>query len=336
MFTSSDLANLDLVLDAFKLPRTGDPSEVSGGTLNDNYHVTTADGPFFARRYRTGIEADRIRHEHSITRWVADRHAPAIAPLARPTGETVVEVEGRLWSLFPWVDGRAPVRGEIRPLEAEAIGEAHGHVQHLLADHPESEGASLKLLSERVAWDTSASLESLAAIEDRATEVGATQSLLDALAFQHQLLESEPSRSFEEFDWLPTQLLHGDFHDQQVLRGAGDTVGGVVDWELTQPASRVWELIRSLHFARLLETDLLERYLVGYRRHVKLTEDECRAGIEFWWQNTLHGTWVYRAYFLEGNERVTAFFPETDRHLRSFADPRQRTQVADRLVAVLA
>lgn len=335
MLTASDLASLDRVLDAFELPRSGDPSEVSGGTLNDNYHVVTADGPLFARRYRADIETDRVRHEHSITRWVADGGAPAIAPLASPEGETVIEVEGRLWALFPWVDGRAPIRGEIMPGEAEAIGEAHGHIQRLLADHPESEGASLKLLAERVAWDTAAALESLARIVERATEVGASTDLFDAFAFQRQLLETDPPRSFAEFDWLPSQLLHGDFHDQQILLGDGETVAGVVDWEMTQPASRVWELIRSLHFSMVLETDRLEPYLGGYRRHMALTEEECRTGIEFWWQNRLHGTWAYRAYLLEGNDLVTAFFPEMDRHLRSFADPRRRTQIADRLVAAL-
>ncbi|MBT5774482.1 MAG: hypothetical protein HOH95_08905, partial [Dehalococcoidia bacterium] len=76
-------------------------------------------------------------------------------------------------------------------------------------------------------------------------------------------------------------------------------------------------------------------YLGGYRKQMALSEDECRAGIEFWWQNRLHGTWAYRAYFLEGNDRVTAFFPEMDRHLRAFADPRWREQIADRLVAAL-
>ncbi len=335
VISHSDIATLDRVLQPFELSRTGEPSEVEGGSLNDNYRVPTDVGPVFARRNRPDLERGRIEHEHAITRWVADRGAPAIAPRASAEGETIIEVDEQLWALFPWVDGRVPARGQITPGEAEAIGEVHAQIQRLLADHPESEGASIKLLKERVDWDTAAALEALAEVEERATEAGASANLLEALTFRRQLLETEPPRSFDEFDWLPCQLLHGDFHDQQILLGTGETVAGVVDWEMTQPAARIWELIRSLHYSKLLETDLLEHYLGGYHKHMTLTEDECRFGVEFWWQNRLHGTWVYRAYFLEGNERVTAFFPETDRHLRSFADPRQREEIANRLVAAI-
>lgn len=335
MATPPDVATLDRLLDAFELSRTGEPSEVSGGTLNDNYRVPTSDGPIFARRYRAELDADRIRYEHTITRWVADRGAPAIAPHATSGGDTVVQLDDRLWSLFPWVHGRAPVRDEITAPEAEAIGQVHGQIQHLLANHPESESASLKLISHRAAWDTEASLASLVEIEQRATEVGASSDVLEALALQRQLLETEEPSAFAEFDWLPSQLLHGDFHDQQVLLGEDASIIGVVDWEMTQRAARVWELIRSLRFSRLLETELLESYLVGFRNHVMLTEEECRVGVEFWWQNRLHSTWVHRAYFLEGNERVAELLPSTDQHLRSFADPHQRTHIADRLVAAL-
>jgi Ser/Thr protein kinase RdoA (MazF antagonist) len=335
MVTSSDTASLDLVLEAFDLSRAGKPSEVPGGTLNGNYRVPSANGPVFARCYRFELDREWIEHEHAVTHWVAEHGGPAIAPLSTPDGQTVIVTDGRLWALFPWVDGRQHVRGELTSGETEAIGEAHGHIQRLLADHPESEGASLKLLSDRVAWNTEASLESLAEVVERATASDASSDLLGALTFQQRLLESEPSREFAEFDWLPCQMLHGDFHDQQILLGADETVAGVVDWEMTQPAARVWELVRSLHFSKVLETELLEHYLGGYRKHMTLTKDECRAAIEFWWQNRLHGTWAYRAYFLEGSDLVTDFFPEMDRHLRSFAEPRQRERIADRLVAAL-
>jgi len=117
-----------------------------------------------------------------------------------------------------------------------------------------------------------------------------------------------------------------------VLLGAEDAVVAVVDWELTRAAARIWELVRALSFSQVLETDLLAHYLRGFRRHVTLSEEECREGIELWWQTRLHGTWVYATYFLEGNERVAPFLEETDRHLRRFADERWRRAIADRLI----
>jgi thiamine kinase-like enzyme len=110
-------------------------------------------------------------------------------------------------------------------------------------------------------------------------------------------------------------------------------VVAVVDWELARVALRVWELIRSLSFSLILETELVDDYLRGYARHVRLTAEECRAGVELWWQTRLHGTWVWEAYFLEGNERVGALLDETDAHLRRFADAGWRSAIAERLIA---
>ncbi len=327
------VASIDSLLEAFDLSRVGDASEATGGTLNGNYRVPTSDGPRFARCYRADLERERVEHKHAITRWVADRGAPAVAPLLTSGGESVQEIGGRLWALFPWVNSRGHARGKISPNEAAGIGRVHGQIQAILAQHPASAGASLKLLAKRVAWDTTAALESVSELIERATDDGASSELLDGLVFQRDLLQSEPPREFAEFDWLPSQLLHGDFHDQQILLSDQETVAGVVDWEMTRPASRVWELVRSLQFSRVLETPLLEHYLRGYCEHVTLTEQECRAGIEFWWQNRLHGTWATAPTSSKATIEWWPSFPRQTDNLRAFADPAWRTAIADRFVA---
>ncbi len=199
----------------------------------------------------------------------------------------------------------------MTPREAESIGAAHGLTQRALLEHPESAGITLQGLSDQLAWDTGRSLEMIKRIERQAARAPEHRAVVEVLSFQRQLLESGAARSFSELSDLPCQLLHGDFHDQQVLLDDDASVVAVVDWELIRPAARVWELIRSLSFSHVLETDLLEHYVSGFRRHVALTEDECRGGIELWWQTRLHGTWVYEAYFLEQNDRTGPLFEET-------------------------
>ena len=189
------------------------------------------------------------------------------------------------------------------------------------------------MLAEQLAWDTDASIEALRRVEEAARERLEDRAVLEAIEFHRRLLEGDVARPFSEIGELPCQLLHGDLHDEQVLLAEDDSVVGVVDWELTRVAARVWELIRSRSFSGVLETHLPDHYLRGFRGHVQLTEQECRGGIELWWQTRLHGTWVYEVYFLEGNDRVRPLLGETDRHLRRFADETWRTQIADRLVA---
>ena len=141
--SQSESQQIDSVLAVHQLRRAGEPSRVLAGTLNANYRVETDDGPVFARQYRSDLEIERIQREHEITRWVADRGIPAIPPRSEAGGETVVEVEGRFWSIFPWVDGRVPVRGSLSSRQAESIGEVHGQIQEALAEHPDSRGVAL-------------------------------------------------------------------------------------------------------------------------------------------------------------------------------------------------
>ena len=96
-------------------------------------------------------------------------------------------------------------------------------------------------------------------------------------------------------------------------------------------AARAWEVIRSLSFSGLLHTQRLEDYLRGYGQHGSLTEDECRLGVELWWQSRVTRAWVWSAYFLQGNERVAAFMPGIVPELERLADPVMRQDLVERL-----
>jgi Ser/Thr protein kinase RdoA (MazF antagonist) len=330
----AEIADLDAVLERYGRRREGEASVVSAGTLNRNFRVATDRGPVFARRHRDGVVLDRVHREHEVIRWASERDVPAMAPLAASDGATVVEIEGGLWALFPWIEGRTLPRGEATPREVEALGEMHGRVRRALVDHPESSGAgSVAALREALHWDTAESLAALDAIEPRVRADPERTHLEEGLAVQRRLLEGGAARPLSDFESLPRQLLHGDFHEQQVLVDADGAVVAVVDWEMVRVAPRVWELIRSLSYSLVLETELVDDYLRGFRRHVSLTAEECRAGVELWWQTRLHSTWVWEAYFLEGNERVGELLADTDAHLRRFADEGWRAAIADRLVA---
>lgn len=311
---------LDGALDTFGKRRVGAAAPVGGGTLNWNYLVETTSGPVFARRWRTGHPAEQIRAEHELLEWVSARDIPAVQPFKSRDGDTVMDIEGANWSLFPWVGGRTTVRGEIGPDDAEALGEMHGRIHAVLAEHPGSSGEAGQL-----PWVTAESLADLVMVRRVAVERGTPQEVIDGIDLQVRLLETSLVRPRSDLlPGLPTQMTHGDYHDQQVLFGADGRIVAVNDWEMHRVLPRVWEVIRSVAFARLYEEPGLAAYLNGYRRHVQLSEEECRLGIEAWWYGRLHSRWVYWTYFMENNERVAEFFPETRRELAQMANERWR------------
>lgn len=323
----SDFAGeLPAVLAAYGLTALREPAPVLGGTLNWNFRVETSAGPAFVRRYRDNLETERIAGEHQLTAWVAGRGIPAPVPFHAADGASIIELGPARWAIFPWAPGATLQRGKLSPSQARALGSLHGRLQATLAGHPASAGASMQL-----AWDKAESLAALELIALKARETGAAGWLQRGLQRQHTMLDAleVPPPAF--YSSLPVQLLHGDFHDQQVL-WEGERVTALVDWEIWHADPRIWEVVRSLAFSLMLESPLLEEYLGGYRAHVQLGEAECSLGLRLWWQSRLVGLWVWAAYFLQGNERVAAFFPATVAELDRIADDRWREAIETRFI----
>lgn len=308
---------------AFGYEPIDSPELVGSGTLNWNYRLETTDGPLFIRKHRAERTRDHLRAEHAFVAWVAERGIPAPLPQSHPDGETILEHEGSLWALYPWIDAAPPVRGAMTERQVWAAGEMHGRIHAVLDHHP-----ARAVRVERLGYDTPASmalLEHLAAIAfQRGHEV-----LIEAIQLQRSLLEVHGAqRSYES---LRQGQAHGDYHDQQLLY-RGDAVAAVTDWELFGVRPLVSELIRSLVFSQIMEGPHMPAYVAGYREHIQLSESDCRLGMERWWQGRLHTSWVFSAYLLQGNERVAEFIPQTVRELKTIADPTASRELTERFV----
>lgn len=302
----------------------GEPEPVTGGTLNWNFHVRTDGGEFFVRRYRDDLDVRGILGEHALTKWIAERGIPAPVPATVPERGTIAMIGSGNWALFPWVDGVVRERGTLTPAQATTLGMAHGAIQAILAEYPPE-------FADRPAntWDKGQSLKLLGRIRKVAAERHAEPWMQDHLASQAASLERLDVLPPAAFNSLPRQVLHGDFHDHQVLWD-GDDIVAVVDWELFRTDARVWELIRSLAFSQLLDSPRLEDYLFGYRRFIQLSEAECRLGLKLWWQSRIVGLWAWAEYFLAGNERVAKFLPEIAREFTRIQDGAWQSGIEER------
>ncbi len=303
-----------------------EPEPVLSGTLNWNFGIDSDGGRLFVRRYRDDLETPRIHGEHALVRWVEERGVPVPLPELTEDDRSVIEIAGGRWAVYPWIDGEVPERGSLSGSQVRTLGALHGFTQSVLAGHPDSAGARMQM-----AWDKAQSLEYLARIRAVAAAKGADDWLQDAVAKQTSLLEGLEVLPPSGYASLPCQLLHGDFHDHQVIWD-GENIAALVDWEIWHADPRVWEVVRSLAFSQLLDSPMLEDYLGGYRQFVQLTEDECRLGLRLWWQSRLVGLWAWAAYFLQGNTRVAKFFPEMVAELDKVADEGWKAGIEERFV----
>ena len=343
---AADYAQLNAALAGFGLQRRGPAELIGAGNLNRNFSVHTQLG----RRLLRGIRADQsdaaIANEHAAIAWAGARGIPVALsqrrqrePATQRAGTSVSDApdtcvtlpDGSRWALFPFIAGHLPVRGALAAGAVAALGDMHGRLHATLAAHPQSAGATFTMQ-----WSRASSIAALANVEDAARTARAAPKVIDAIVLQHALLLREPLRYPADFAHLPCQMLHGDFHDAQVLLDTNDRIMAVLDWELFQPGARIWELVRALAFMELLDQPLLTTYLRAYWRHVQPDARECAAGMALWWQSRLGGTWVWSAYFLDGNTRVQQVFSNTIATLHKLAEPGWRDAVTQRFCAAAA
>jgi homoserine kinase type II len=76
------------------------------------------------------------------------------------------------------------------------------------------------------------------------------------------------------------------------------------------PASRAWEVVRTLHYVFQFEPAPCYLFLEAYRRQLPLSSQELDVAAEVYnWIRT-HDLWLYEEYYLRGNRRVQEFFSE--------------------------
>ncbi|MBO1418655.1 phosphotransferase [Streptomyces sp. FH025] len=294
---------------------------VAEGLLNRGYRVTTEAGAYFLKCYVDAATANRpkILAHH---RAMADLHAlglPVAPPLtcAERTG-TVAGLDGRLFALFPWVDGRHRHGTELEPSRCDALGtllgRLHGALDEVCAplDQPAGYQSADPFDSRELARDLRRrarehrpydELDELAV--QRLTE------RLDLLA-EHARCRPAPSTA------PPTGWTHGDFHGLNLLYADGPDggpVAAVLDWDKLGPQPRAEEAVRA---ATLLFNDRttgaldlvrVRRYSQSYRASGAATAEHLAAAVHRVWWERLNDFWMLQWRYQRGDHRADPLYP---------------------------
>ncbi len=124
---------------------TGVPQAAIGGFSGaEVLRIEAPAGEFALRAWPAGgMEAERIRGLHRLLAHVASEGLTQVAvPVASSDGRTLVEVDGRLWQLEPWMPGVADFfdeSSEVRLREAMTVL-ARWHLAAARFEPSESEG----------------------------------------------------------------------------------------------------------------------------------------------------------------------------------------------------
>ncbi len=324
---------IENILSRFQSKLYSQPVLLSNSAQNENFRVETEKGPLFVRIYSNKLDLESIQREHEVLLWAAHQGLPVILPLALPEGATLLCEGDFSISVFPWVEGRLKLRGSLTEEDAFIFGEMQGRLHKALADYPAED------LPENLTgsfWDTNTTYRTLERIETevqkQCNDPEVSGPILEGIWVQKSLLDVGCAQPVSAFAKIPRQPVHGDYHDGNVLFRENGQVLAVVDWEMVGRLPKIFELVRMLSFSRMVEEPLIGSYLQGYRSWVDITEDECEASIEMWWQSILHDTWALQNVFLDGNHRALKFLPYARERVRMFSKRKFREHLVARML----
>ncbi len=269
----STLAAYDLAppVELFVLPHQGNSTQ--------NIGVRTGSGEFVLRTYVVDSEAKKIRHEHRLLRWLAERTLSFVVPVPMPTrnGDTLVPVPHGWQSMSMRLPGARLNWHE--PEQVSVFGAALGELHMALSQYPNMLHPDNDPLNELQGAHTWISQPIPLALEQlRLPKTSAADQLLDW--WQEELAHL---LNFVEgtYRTLPWQMIHNDFIPNNILFQEGH-VTAVLDFEFTQFDVRVFDVAISLrNMLRIWENaepwKTVQQFCVGYGRQIRLSEGEVEA-----------------------------------------------------------
>lgn len=280
-----------------------------GGMLNQNLIAFTPRGGFFLKGYRyTDLLA--IKREHQLIAYVAGCGIPAVVPLADPGGATFLRVGGRWWAVFRLVTDQQLPAEALTAAHAREMGHMLGRIHAVLARFPASEATRFP---SQPLWASARAADEMAEYEQLIKRLPALdpfdQHALASFAYRRTLLAGGVAPP-EAFAGLPTQMLHGDFHEGNLFFDADGSISGVIDWELAAVKPRALEIMRALDVALRLREDLdagsarLRTFVHAYASQGSLHEEECVRMPELYWAFRVHSLWVYEEHYRKGSART--------------------------------
>lgn len=206
---------------------------LDGGDVNEVYRVEAGVEKYVLRVYAAETSTEMVGWGHALIGRVAASVPETIAPLSMSTGATFIERDGRVASLWPFVDGRRLDRSVTsdRLAAARILGRLHaalGGLDGIEARPGYPRWADVDWRAHRL-WSWSRA--------DR-TEIGAR---VDLDSFERALGELPAALRELSDAALPLMAIHGDYYSDNLLLADGE-ISAVLDWDECRLDWRAWEI----------------------------------------------------------------------------------------------
>ncbi|HTK10733.1 MAG TPA: phosphotransferase [Ktedonobacteraceae bacterium] len=284
----------------------------TAGTIHQTLLLITASTAYALRAYCFSQEERyRIEYEHDLIHYAIAQSLPALAPLPLSgTEECIFSYQDHFYALFPFAPGYQSNRDRLTHAELTALGTFLGQMHHALHDYPSS-----RVQPHSLQVDSTKTLAKIAHLETVIRARTPLQpfdlSALNCLDRQRAWIEQHTiTNGTLDLADLEHQVIHGDYQKTNLFF-ARDTmtqkisISAIIDWDQAYYAPRAWEVVRTLHYACLLEPVACAVVLAAYRAIYPLSQEDLQQAAIAYSLSRAHSVWAYEEFYLEGNARVS-------------------------------
>lgn len=303
---------------------------MSGGLLNQNVLVTSADAKFVVKVYRPEMNREKVDEMHRLMAHCAKRGIPVCLPCKQS------EVDGFVLAAYPFTEGQHPPRHRKTQETIAEMGAMLGRIDKALDAFRPKEERPASLAPTK--YDPTVLLQRIN--ELRQILLGKSVSLRREVNANLDVYE----KLTQELDWpdqgfadLPLRVCHGDFHGYNILMREGK-IDAVLDWEKSGWDWRGFELMRSILFncrydEGRLSWPLIETYIKAYRNAGSvLSSLECSLAFECGFRRTFFSLWAIKRY-IDGNADIRG---HVIRRIKLFVNlAKHRAEYAERTADLL-
>ena len=225
--------------------------------------------------YGTSLLAE-LHRANRIFHHLARHGFPAPAPILTMAGSTIATINGEHYAIYPFVHGRAMLRGNVRQV-AEA-GAALGSYHRIMGDYRGRTSRSEEPFPSRFQDRLDLFTENVDSLGGQPAALGIEASLN---YFKDSLLDIELSLLRLPYENLPKLTIHGDYRRQNILF-KGDRLAAVIDFHRSRLEARSLDLAIALadilpRISNGHALSLARSFISSYERIQPLSADEQAA-----------------------------------------------------------
>ncbi|MDE2019459.1 MAG: phosphotransferase [Patescibacteria group bacterium] len=287
---------------------------IKEGFMGHNRALYCGKEKYFLKRYYFTDEP-KIKEVHRVKKFFSSKGIPVILPMQARNHSTYFCFDGRYYALFPFVNGRKLFSEKLTAKALRSSGEMLARI-HLISKRR----APFKLADQFSSWNTEQFLkdaEHIITIIQRKKK----KSCFDFAALEVLKVKMDFARknrvAFAGLHLENDHLIHGDYHAKNLFFDNADNVEWVFDFEKTQIAPRIMEMIRSAIIVcfdgRFTKKNFkkAEEYIGAYTKLYPLKKAEVESGLTAFVVKHMHSVWVEKEHYLKHSRRVDRFLEST-------------------------